>query len=409
MIDVDRTDTENQLKSLRLDEGEHICINSSVSYLSVVFHNSILNVRHFRKNSNDKLIETGKFLFPSEKGGLLFGEQIGSVDIESLIPATVKFSVLAFPKECSDFRYVTTESPAVVDLPMIAGEYTDESICIWYPQSEYDLSIQKSVSSENTLSLCRENDCSYPFMKNGLNQPVTEGSYLIVKAATKEFFEKFSLTFECVKQLNPFNIFGGFKENSKVTELSIEIIRNDPNRPDVNLPQDDNNDDNEQDDNNDDEINRLKENEEKVNKQYNAGKKHRKRRNESSVGTIASLFGFLIIIIAVVIIILECFVCKKRATKRDYNDQSETRLLGNNMNQNNQFSSYFGYPQQYFQGPFAVPHPQMPAQHPNENTKMEGVYFSQVTDQPVDQTPSNNYPQMYQAPQQPQEIYPKHI
>ena len=107
------------------DEGEHICINSTGNYLSVIFHNSLLSIRYFTSPKSTKteskqiddnlqnpfnknLVEKGKFQFPAETGGISFSKSVyGSVDILALVPGNITISTLIFPKECTYGRYVS--------------------------------------------------------------------------------------------------------------------------------------------------------------------------------------------------------------------------------------------------------------------------------------------------------------
>jgi hypothetical protein len=123
----------------------------------VVFeHTSLLSIRYFTAPISDprKLVWAGHFVFPSESTGVTFGAVYGHIEAHVLLPSTVSVAVFAYPGECGTNRYLTTG----VDDQLILGTARDADspqVCVWSPHANYTLIQATNDRLTNPAYICR--------------------------------------------------------------------------------------------------------------------------------------------------------------------------------------------------------------------------------------------------------------
>ena len=124
--------------NFNLDENEFICINSTLPYLTVLFQpTQLLRINAYKK-TNDGLEFLTTSYSPGIYGGFDFSNEIGSMDIESILPGFLSISLFAFPKECSKIRYVTNLDADYFTLDTKFENFkANSTICIWYGSLHY--------------------------------------------------------------------------------------------------------------------------------------------------------------------------------------------------------------------------------------------------------------------------------
>lgn len=361
-------------ETFNVDEGEHICINSSGNYFNVLFHNSLLSVRYFTSSKsisqsinnnaqpqiNKNLVEAGKFLFPSEKGGVSFPKSVyGSIEVTTLIPGNVTISTLSFPDECTLGRYVSTESSLELHIANTFGTYpaseknTQEqsSLCVWYPQNDYTLQASISPSQDDHIFVCSSySSCEEPFSRTQQYIDISSNKFIKVIPKTKDFWTDLNLIFSTDNPSNLFQISGIMKddENAVSYQLSMKKVDNeeDENEEDnkhvkakanENI-EDDNNNNNNDNDNDNDNINNVNNENDNQARAYIKNStpdfhRHRKNRrsNSDSYSTLVvflSAFVCLFLVSCLIVyIISQNGSCSKNRSHP--NDHSEERLLPN--------------------------------------------------------------------------------
>lgn len=347
-------------ETFQVDEGEHICINSSKQYLSVVFHDSFASVRYFSSKTpatlysadeTRSLTEVGKFLFPAEKGGVSFPtNNYGSVDVLALMPGNITISYFNFPTECSAGRYVTTKASDDIDVDEVFGQYpgpANPQVCVWYPNEDYTFQTATVPSDDDKIMICKSNsDCIEPITRTKQFVEVTSSPLIKVQLSKKEFWE--GITFQ-ITQPNPTNLFqiSGAIDNENPSALSIsveniqKVIRgqlDNPNQDDDDKrvgpkdADDDHNDDNGP--NND--LRRHFDNDVTEENQHNSHKDN--RRSHSHKAKKSNFFAFFFqLLIFMILIALILFAVLQYTGKINYNklfkprvnDHSSDRLLPN--------------------------------------------------------------------------------
>jgi hypothetical protein len=93
-----------------LGDGDRLCINSTVPFLAVTFQQTtLLKVRYYSRDAVSSRVDSGDhFFIPSEIAAVGFGDTLGQVEVQALIPGLVSISIFAYPRACAQGRYVTT-------------------------------------------------------------------------------------------------------------------------------------------------------------------------------------------------------------------------------------------------------------------------------------------------------------
>jgi hypothetical protein len=153
--------------SLPAGDGDFICVNSTIPYLSVIFqYTNLLAVRYFLEaEDSTKLTEVGSFIFPSEATGVFFGNASGHVELQSFLPGLVSIAALAFPPDCANNRLISTIR---ADTFTIGARFplkrSSDSACLWSPHSRSSVSGEASSTARSLIKLCNSGiDCTNPF------------------------------------------------------------------------------------------------------------------------------------------------------------------------------------------------------------------------------------------------------
>lgn len=398
-------------ETLYVDEGEHICINSTGNYLNVLFHNSLLSVRYFTspksttiesKSINDNvqsplnknLVEVGKFEFPAEKGGVSFSKNVyGSVDILALVPGNVTISTFVFPNECTYGCYVSTESSLDLHVADVFGSFpgdsnnqgkTDQSFCVWYPENEYNLQTSVVPSQDNQIMVCQSQaSCETPISRTQQFAEISGNKFIKVIPADKDFWSSLNLLLHTDNPSNFFQISGSIKKDDTAVPLALSIKKledheekEDDEKEQIN-PKDNENDDdgkeniNDKANDQDDEVNRALNNNHDSDNLKKSNKHHHKRgrrSNSDSYSTLVVILTAFVCIFLIICVAVYLFSqngpCSKHRSLA--NDHSEERLLPNGQ-------------QGFFPG-FAVPW----GQHPPGQGFFTGVFpaFAPTPGQP---------------------------
>lgn len=372
-----------------VDEGELICINSSLPFLTVVFHNSIVKATYYLQANLNSMSESGNFLFPSENGGISFGAKKGSIDVMALLPGNVSFSVFSFPPVCLG-RYVTTKQTNEIVLKDVFGPFQKGHYCIWYPQSSFTVTGSEAPEAPDSVSICeKSSDCDDPFSDRQLSASVKNPSFFKINAHTIDFYKHFQLDLisQSKRPLIPFDM-SSVIDISQTTLFEITSPKK--------FKKEDSDKDKLDDEEEDDEKNVRKEDEKEeegqqdqddnnhnFNKNNNNKQKrieippmHDNRRSSRKEISTGEIMAMVTVICAIIVTFVSCFLCGgtnsickhlkmyqgRQRLVEDEHRQSETRLLGNQ------------------QGQQPVMVTMMPV-YSNQNQQMPltGVYFPPVT------------------------------
>ena len=177
-----------------VEEGEYICVNSTLPYLAVVFQQrALLDVRYF-KSENNELHQLGKFEFPADATGVSFAKEIGQVEAFAHISGRVGVSAFAFPSMCTGNRYITTmpEEQWILKDKFVTQ---DDDLCIWNPRpscSMFDVPV--SSEARSSLKICDSYMCKAA-IDSDAQEPVAikimSRNYLRVDLRNPGFVEDF--------------------------------------------------------------------------------------------------------------------------------------------------------------------------------------------------------------------------
>ena len=121
-----------------LEETEFICINSTLPYLTVLFEPSqLLRINIYKETRNGQQFLKTMYT-PGAYGGFDFSKEVGSMDIESILPGEISIYLFAFPQECSSLRYVTNLDADFFTLETKFENFQpNTTICMWYGSLHY--------------------------------------------------------------------------------------------------------------------------------------------------------------------------------------------------------------------------------------------------------------------------------
>jgi hypothetical protein len=209
-----------------LGDGEVLCINSTVPYLTLVPQpTTLLKIRYFsRKLRSTQVVSSGHFFFPSEIVALGFGNSIGHIEIQALIPGAVSLSTFAFPPECRQHRYLTTMD---VDSFSIAqrlgigpyGEAVASSACIWSP---HPLTSVHANSNVDTIRVCLPGQCQVAL--RGDSVPSFEfrsSQYVHIDANKPDFVKHFKLILSVRESADFLNAHGLLENDAEVGTIKL--------------------------------------------------------------------------------------------------------------------------------------------------------------------------------------------
>jgi hypothetical protein len=149
-----------------LGDGDRLCINSTFPYLAVAFQQTtLLKVRYHSLDRNSQIRRTsGSFYVPSEIAAIGFGDSIGHVEVQALLPGIVSLSTFAFPSDCARNRYLTTAEDDSFKLAtrLGLGGFADTitaAACVWSPHPRTAFIGVLDEESKNSVQVCGESGC----------------------------------------------------------------------------------------------------------------------------------------------------------------------------------------------------------------------------------------------------------
>ncbi|OHT15715.1 hypothetical protein TRFO_13879 [Tritrichomonas foetus] len=370
--------------SYRVDEGERICINTTNPYLTVVFHNSVLSVRYFSKETTSPLShELGNFLFPAEKGIIALNKKIGSVEITALVPGEISFSYFNFPQYC-DKRYITTRAAEELDIKHSFGPYDSGYLCVWYPEKEYSLQTEVPATAPNKLEICKSAaNCEAPIARNQQFTVIESNQFIRINFQEEEFWDDLHLTFAASSPSNYFQMSGAVAEEPGAFPVNIEKL------DDV-KPLDHHDDDDEEDEDLKRRIKNIDEDDD--DKHHHKGDDHKKdqkedhkhskaelkkiakKKRKARYNTFLKVLGIFIAIYIIGGIFILAFDIKITRKNRRFDDHSEERLLQDDQREDD------NYPKM----PFSMQQPGFPRSDPQvivqqqQEAPVQGAYFPSV-------------------------------
>jgi hypothetical protein len=348
---VQVTDTQPHYFSYRAFDGDIVCINSTAPYLAVVFeHTSLLSVRYFIAHTSAprKLIRAGRFVFPSESTGVTFEAVYGHIEARVLIPSTVSGAVFAYPRDCGTNRYLTTG----VDDQLILGTARDANfprVCLWSPHANYTLIQATDDSLTNPTYICETGSDCVPApearaVRGNRLIGVRRGAFVMMDSASKHGF----VVGVHVKRGGRFMRTSGKLANGRDAALIEVAKRTEPEgeRAPQNRP-----------------VVGLREPAHLIPDVFPV--RHGPHRQTNFLSAF-EVFSVLCVGIAVIMFILQCYVCphNRRKTVRD---DSEQVLLGTRDSAGLSVQPQeYSYPQGYASGaPWQYQIPPMYAYFPN--------------------------------------------
>lgn len=371
--------------TFEVDEGEYICINSSLPYVTVVFHNSIVRARYFLHTNINTYVESGNFLFPAEKGGISFGSKKGSVDVMALLPGNLSFSVFAFPPICFG-RYVTTRQSTEIVLKEVFKTFQKGHYCVWYPQSYYNAEVSETPEDPDSVSICEDSsDCRDPFVNNKLEQTIKTPSFFKINSHTIDFFKHFTLNLESKSKRPsiPFDMEGTI-DITQVTLFDVsasKVGKNAKKEEEAKEKEKEKEEINEENKKIDEEYERNEKEEQKEmlrKPPLEIPPRHDNRRASRKEISPGEIIAMVIVVCSIIVVFITCFLCGgndsickrlnsfkgRRRFDEDENIQSEARLLGNSQNR---------------QPMMVAMMPVYSAQNQQQQMPLTGVYFPPVT------------------------------
>lgn len=321
-------DTLPKTYTFEVDEGEHICVNSTAPFLTAAFHNSLLKIRYFQVSSHGELLESNHFLYPAEKAGLGYGATKGSIDIMALIPDKISFSLFAYPPSCGPYRYITTRSDIDINIQQTFGTFTNNMRCIWYSHQNFRAKISAIPEFPSSISVCsNKTKCNEPFTQ--ASKPVTfsSTSSILISAKSKSYYDELQLTLESIQKKE--TVSAPFEIDTKLDLTQITLFEISDSDQRLNNDEIENRVENDDDDENP--VQKVDNDE--IRAPLILPQKHGKKESTRRIVSTGEKLAFLSVVIAIFIIIIQCFVCDKNSIRSKFrntnNRESELRLLSN--------------------------------------------------------------------------------
>jgi hypothetical protein len=215
-----------------LGDGDSLCINSTVPYLAVAFQQtSFLKIRYFSvARESNRVRASGHFFIPSEVAALGFGDTLGHVEVQALIPGEVSLSMFAYPPECSQSRYFTTMSDDAFGIAqrLNLGSFAETvptTACIWSPHPRTAFAALSDGDSQDALKLCYSADkvCESPLagVAGERTFDVTASQYIQVAADKPDFLSKFGVSLSVKWTANFLDSRGVFESGKQVSTIGL--------------------------------------------------------------------------------------------------------------------------------------------------------------------------------------------
>lgn len=228
-----------QLLRYNLDEGEFLCIETEVPYLTVIFEpDNLLSIKIFKRNENELEFYNETFV-PGLEGGITFGKETGALFIEPLLSGEVQISVFAYPEECENYRFVTNLDSDIFSLhDKIPSLKLNTPVCVWMASLLHSFRLRTPVYYSDEIELCQNQRCSVY-----MSDTITKDASIFYKITpTSRDFES-KLVFEynsslhiptkpTVSSLLPDSISSiEIKAYNFLTKASLENVKHNSHRP----------------------------------------------------------------------------------------------------------------------------------------------------------------------------------
>lgn len=305
-----------QYFTLDTTEGDYICLNSTLGHLAVLFsQRSLLSVRCF-ESGDSGLVPKGKFDFPGNTAGVVFGNGAGHVEAVSLIGGQVTIGAFAFPAECAANKYIATK-PEQEFLLKSVFKAQDERACFWIPHKSYAIfDIPASAESREAIKIC-DPVCSDAIEEDGREVSITVKSsqFLEIDLSNPGFVEDFLVKIAVKKPRKWFELSQAFTSQTQPEPIKLlEDVDANPldGQDDEMRPED------------------RPGKHEPRRRRRDLDWEPRRRPNERYVNTLVTLeiVSVISVIVAAVILIVQCFLCNMAHVKKSRaRDDSEDRLL----------------------------------------------------------------------------------
>jgi len=210
--------------SFNLDKNDTLCINSSLSLLSMLF-TSLPNcsIRAFKNNRNSLFKEQYNAIINYKKiSGIDFGWDIGHIEILARENGRFAFSLFSFPKKCGLNRYVIHSPSARIGfnhiIPRKLYVENNQTLCVFVSGStDYLFSIPPNIRFDNIKThLCNTDSC-IPVQDHGWRF-VPSQNYLLFNSTNS--FSPFYYSFS-VEQLS---FYPEYESKSLLSSKSITLI-----------------------------------------------------------------------------------------------------------------------------------------------------------------------------------------
>jgi hypothetical protein len=225
--------------SLPVGDGDLICLNSTLPYLSVLFqHTNLLSIRYFLEDEEtNTLVQSGTLRFPSDAAGVYFGNTNGHIEIQTFLPGFLSFAAFAFPVDCGHNRYISTvlEDNFLLGSRFQLKGFTDAihpSACFWCPHPTSGIYGEVNPMVRSMINLCNSGEECTKAFRNDITGPeikhvhVNSTQFLMFDAAEADFAATYMLgtrvnhesRYMDAKMLLPNEVSAGIIEGERINQ-----------------------------------------------------------------------------------------------------------------------------------------------------------------------------------------------
>lgn len=207
-----------------LEETEHICINSSVPYLSIVFDSSsLVKMEIYEKRYGNISFRETQY-FPTVHTGYDFSNSIVSFDIEPLLSCLVSFKLFSFPNDC-DYRYISNFNYDEFTIHSKFGKVLSHNkVCIWYTNRRSQISIDstENLNLSEQIQVCTSEIACKPYNSN-MKMP-NKNLYLTISHIPENYESKIGFSFEALDPEIIVHPFSNILSKHQPTLFEVQII-----------------------------------------------------------------------------------------------------------------------------------------------------------------------------------------
>jgi hypothetical protein len=365
---------------MAIEEGEVICARVVRPWTAVIFRPTELFQIKWMSEDHKK----GNFVTPSEVTGVSFGEVGGYLEIRAVMTGNLTFAAFSYPPACSSNRYLSTlpsDDFTLADIFREVDEGKNAKMCMWYPSFPYFLT-NVADGAEKGISVCKSaTDCRPAKVDSDGHLAVDATEFLEFEYGSDA--EHFGLRAREVPEY--LKVSQRFSSSGKPSLIRFhhdvrnkhhlvnaqddlgadDVLQNDV-RQDHGLSEDD--------------IRDIR----KADKQFldpvqNRGqeRRYREKRTSSRMTVWIEVISIVSVILASVVLIVQCYICQRPHRNRRYDD-SEDQLLGPHYENRVLRATPFGWQAPYgvgFQGFPQGVYPQQGYQMPAYGQTFPGVTF----------------------------------